>query len=63
MTAGSMVERPSSFMPEMKLPGRTENSRKTSATTASSVGMTLARRRPRTRSMTGILKVPRWRSG
>src|SRR5260370_36064783 len=50
ITAGSIV-RPSSDMPEMKLPGRTLNSRKTSAMTASSVGMTLARRRVRTRSI------------
>ena len=49
ITAGSMVVRPSSPMPEMKLPGRTLNSRKTSATTASRVGMTLARRRARTK--------------
>ncbi len=51
ITAGSMVVRPSSPMPEMKLPGRTLNSRKTSATTARRVGMTLARRRPRTSSI------------
>ena len=51
MTAGSMVVRPSSPMPEMKLPGSTLNSRKTSAMTATRVGMTLARRRARTRSI------------
>src|SRR5262249_16195972 len=50
ITAGSMV-RPSSDMPEMKLPGRTLNSTKTSAMTANSVGTTLARRRASTRSI------------
>ena len=51
ITAGSMAERPSSFMPETKLPGSTLNSRKTSATTASSVGTILPMRRTRTRSI------------
>src|SRR5258708_30763253 len=50
ITAGSMV-RPSSDMPEMKLPGSTLNRMKTSAMTANRVGMTLARRRARTRSI------------
>src|SRR5262249_5171019 len=49
-TAGSMV-RPSSDMPDMKLPGRTLNSTKTTAMTANSVGTMLARRRARTRSI------------
>ena len=50
MTAGSMV-RPSSDMPEMKLPGRTANSTKISAMTAARVGTMLAMRRAMTMSM------------
>src|SRR4051812_22526462 len=53
ITAGSMV-RPSSDMPEMKLPGRTLNMTKISATTAATVGTTFASRRARTESITRL---------
>ena len=63
ITAGSMAERPSSFMPEMKLPGRTLNSRKIERRDGEQRRDDVGEAAAEDDEHCWDSKVPRWRSG